>query len=270
MTGNPGGLPSAGGKLAGVVPGRSLVHGVDAAAPGTLVAQSIGSSVTMPPREGRVVLFGRQADEVHVCVGGDDQWVSKKHGCIEYTRGRWAVRTTGRRPVRLPIGELFAGADPVPLAEGYTPLFVLGGGNRQHLLELYVVGSDGQRPTARHDHETMSPPVWPLTDGERLALIVLGQRYLRHEPSPQPLSWSEAAAVLAQLDPQGGWRTKSVEHRIVKVRQRLHRHGVFGLVASEVARPIGNQLNDHLIRELIRSATLVPTDLHRLDDWADG
>jgi hypothetical protein len=112
----------------------------------------------------------------------------------------------------------------------------------------------------------MSPPVWPLTEGERLALIVLGQRYLRHEPSPQPLSWSEAAAVLAQLDPQGGWRTKSVEHRIVRVRQRLHRHGVFGLVASEVSRPIGNQLNDHLIR----SATLARTDLHRLDDWADG
>jgi hypothetical protein len=40
-------------------------------------------------------------------------------------------------------------------------------------------------------------------------------------------------------------------------------------VASEVSRPIGNQLNDHLIRELIRSATLVPTDLQRLDDWAE-
>jgi hypothetical protein len=252
------------------VPERSLMYGVTPAVPGTLVAQAIGSSITVGPRDGRVVFFGRQADEVHVCVGGDDQWVSKKHGRLEHICGRWTVRATGRRPLRLPTGELAAGADPVPLAEGYTPVFVLGGGNRQHLLEVYVVGSDGQRPAARHDHETMSPPVWPLTDSERLALIVLGQRYLRHEPSPQPLSWSEAAAMLAQLDPDGGWRTKSVEHRIVKVRQRLHRHGVFGLVASEVPRPIGNQLNDHLIRELIRSATLVPTDLHRLDDWADG
>ncbi|GAA5114600.1 FHA domain-containing protein [Pseudonocardia adelaidensis] len=246
------------------------MHGVDPAVPGTLVAQSIGDSISVGPQEGRVVLFGRQADEVHVCVGGDDQWVSKKHGRLEHAQGHWTVRATGRRPIRLPTGELFAGADPVPLTDGYTPLFILGGGNRQHLLEVYVVGSDGQRPTARHDHETMSPPVWPLTDGERLALIVLGQRYLRHEPYPQPLSWSEAAAVLAQLDPHGGWRTKTVEHRVAKVRQRLHRHGVFGLVASELPQPIGNQLNDHLIRELIRSATLVPTDLQRLDEWADG
>lgn len=249
---------------------RSLVHGVGAEDPGTLVAQAIGGSITVGPVDGRVVLFGRQAEEVHVCVGGDDQWVSKKHGTLEHAGGRWVVRATGRRPLRLPTGELWAGADPVPLAEGYTPVFVLGGGNRQHLLEVYVVGSDGQRPAARHDHETMSPPVWPLTDSERLALIVLAQRYLRHEPNPQPLAWSEAAAVLAQLDPDGGWRTKSVEHRVVKVRHRLHRHGVPGLVASEVTRPLGNQLNDQLIRELIRSATLVPTDLQRLDEWADG
>jgi hypothetical protein len=251
-------------------PGRSLVHGVAPAAPGTLVAQAIGTSITMGPSEGRVVLFGRQADEVHICVGGDDQWVSKKHGRLEHDGARWVVRATGRRPLRLPSGELWAGAEPVPLADGYTPVFLLGGGTRQHLLEVFVVGDDVQRPVARHDHETMTPPVWPLTDGERLALVVLGQRYLRYEPSPQPLAWSEAAATLAQLDPDGGWRTKSVEHRIAKVRQRLHRHGVAGLVASEVRKPIGNQLNDNLIRELIRSATLVPTDLHRLDDWADG
>ncbi|GAA0899931.1 hypothetical protein GCM10009559_65220 [Pseudonocardia zijingensis] len=35
-------------------------------------------------------------------------------------------------------------------------------------------------------------------------------------------------------------------------------------------RSLGNQLDDQLIRELVRSATLMPTDLHRLDDWADG
>lgn len=33
---------------------------------------------------------------------------------------------------------------------------------------------------------------------------------------------------------------------------------------------MGNQLNDNLVRELIRTGTLTPTDLHRLDAWAEG
>jgi hypothetical protein len=41
-------------------------------------------------------------------------------------------------------------------------------------------------------------------------------------------------------------------------------------VAKEVAQPIGNQLNDNLLRELLRTGTLTPADLALLDDWADS
>lgn len=51
----------------------------------------------------------------------------------------------------------------------------------------------------------------------------------------------------------------------MKVRQRLSGRGVRGLLAAEVPAPVGNQLNDNLIRELVRTTTLVPTDLARLD-----
>jgi hypothetical protein len=98
---------------------------------------------------------------------------------------------------------------------------------------------------------------------------VLGRRYLRNEPNPQPLSRHEAAAELRAIDPDGGWTCKAVEHRAKDVRLRLSARGVPGLTAKEVPSPIGNQLNDNLLRELLRSSTLGPADLARLDDWAD-
>jgi hypothetical protein len=236
---------------------------------GTLIARGIDSGITVGPREGRTVLFGRQADEVHVCVGADDQGVSRKHGVLSYERGQWHVRNTGRRPLHLPSGDLFPGVEPVPLAEGYTPLFVHGSGERRHLLELYVVGADGAGPRALHDHETHQPTAWPLTDAERLAVTVLGQRYLRNEPNPQPLTRHEAASELQAIDPNGGWTHKKVERTVAEVRNRLSARGIAGLRASEVPSPIGNQLNDNLLRELLRTGTLEPADLTRLDDWAD-
>jgi hypothetical protein len=237
---------------------------------GTLIARGIGSEVTMWPREGRTVLFGRQSDEVHVCIGADDQGVSRKHGVLTYEGGRWMVRNTGRRPLHLPSGDLFPGAEPVPLAEGYTPLFVGGSGQRRHLIELYVVGPDGAGPRPLHDHETYQPTPWPLNRAERLALTVLGQRYLRNEPNAQPLTRQAAAEELDALDPTGGWTHRRVEHRVSDVRKRLSARGVAGLTEEEVGRPLGNQLNDNLFRELLRTGTLGPADLARLDDWADG
>ncbi|OLT11335.1 hypothetical protein BJF78_26985 [Pseudonocardia sp. CNS-139] len=238
----------------------------------TLIAQSIGGGITLAAREGRTVLFGRQADEVHVCVGADDQGVSRKHGAITYEHGRWHVHNTGRRPMHLPSGALFPNAEPVPLAAGYTALFVSGSGQRRHLLELFVVGSDGSLPRPRHDDGTHSPAssAWPLSSSERLALTVLGRRYLRNEPNAQPLARQEAAEELTQLDPDGGWTYKRVEHRANDVRKRLSARGVPGLTAKEVPSPIGNQLNHNLLVELVRSGTLGPADLARLDDWADG
>lgn len=244
---------------------ESLIRGVSPVRPGTLVAQSIEGGITVAPKEGRMILFGREADEVHVCIGGDDLGMSRKHGVLTCENGRWWVRNVGRRPMRLPSGDLYTNAEPVPLVDGYTPLFVGGTQDRQHLLELYVVGPDGDRPRARHADHTVVPPTWPLSDEELIVLVVLGQRYLRREPNPQPLSWQQAAEELDLLEPERGWRVKKVEHKVVKVRQRLSRRGVRGLLAAEVPAPVGNQLNDNLIRELVRTTTLVPTDLARLD-----
>ncbi len=129
-------------------------------------------------------------------------------------------------------------------------------------------GPDDALPRARPHLETLVPTVWPLSDDELLAMVVLGQRYLYLDPNPQPLTWQQAADELRLVDPDGGWTAKRLEHKVVKVRERISRRGVPGLVRSEVPQPVGNQLNDNLIRELTRTMTIVPGDLARLDGSA--
>jgi hypothetical protein len=244
----------------------SLAFGVPDSVPGTIYALAIAGGITIGPREGRTIVFGRNRPEVHVCVGEDDRRVSRHHGVLTRRLDKWWVSNTGRLPVRFPGSRLlFTEDEPVPLAEGYTPLFVRGSGGREHLLELFVAGSDGQQPWSRHGDPTQPPKTWKLSDVERLALIVLGQRYLLHEAYPQPLSWRQAADHLTELQPDAAWGAKKVEHLIVAVRARLSKGGVPGLTRDEVGEPVGNTLNHNLIRELMESTTLVPPDLRLLD-----
>ncbi|ARQ69731.1 hypothetical protein [Streptomyces marincola] len=253
--------------MASVPPDRaSLALGVPPAPRGTIHLRSLGGDFRLRPGEGREIVFGRNRDDVHVCVGEDDGRVSRRQGVVLHRAERWWLRNTGRLPLRLPGSLLlFTDEEPVPLGEGYTPLFVRGSSGREHLLELFVSGADADERPTRPDDPTRPPRTWPLSPDERLALTVLGQRYLLHEACPQPLTWKQAAAQLRALRPAGGWTVPVLAHMVARVRERLSRAGVFGLVEAEVQQPVGNALNDNLIRELMMSTTLVPPDLAALD-----
>jgi hypothetical protein len=245
---------------------ESLARCVPQALPGAVVALSLSAKVTVDPQEGRTMRFGRNRPEVDVCVGETDLQVSRTHGTLTYRESHWWVTNTGRLPIRLPRTRLlFRDEDPVPLPEGYTPLFIRGSRHREHLLEMYVVGWHGGQPAAQHDAVTRPPKRWRLSSDEHLTLVVLGQRYLLHEANPQPVSRQQAAQILAELQPNVNWSLKRVEHVVADVRARLSAHGVYGLVRDEVGEPVGNALNDNLLRELVLSTTLVPTDLALLD-----
>lgn len=218
------------------------------------------------PREGRAIRFGRNRPDIHVCVGADDRRFSRHHGILTHHLDRWWISNTERVPVRLPGARLLLPADePIPLGDGYTPLFVPGSGGREHLLELYVAGPEGHRPVPRPGEPTQPPRTWRLATNEQLALVVLAQRYLLHAPQPQPLSWKQAARHLDDLQPESGWSPKRVEHLVRQVRTRMSRSGVAGLTREEVGEPVGNALNQNLIRELLESTTLVPPDLRLLE-----
>lgn len=244
----------------------SLSHGVSPAVPGAMHALALGGGYAVGPREGRKVYFGRNSPDVHVRIGEDDQQVSRRHGELTHHHGRWWLRNTGRRPLRLPRSQwLFADEDAIPLADGYTPLYLPGSRDREHLLEVYVTGPDGSQPRSRPGDITDPPRPYPLSPGEHLILVILGQHYLLHEPNPKPLTWKEAALQLALLEPNVGWTAKKVEHRVSAIRDRLSRRGVPYLTREEVGEPVGNALSDNLLRELVRSTTLTPNDLSLLD-----
>ncbi|KUM99637.1 hypothetical protein AQI95_38490 [Streptomyces yokosukanensis] len=240
----------------------SLARGVSAPVPGTVFALALTGGITLRPGEGREVLFGRNRPEVHVCLGEDDPRVSRHQGTLAHRGGRWWLSTSGRLPIRCTEGRLlFRGEEPLPLTTGYTPLFVQGSQGREHLLEVFVSGAADERPRARHADVTRPPRVWVLTAPEKLALVVLGRRYLLHEPRPQPLTRRQTAAQLDELQPSAGWTDKRVEHIVNAVRARLSHDGVPYLTREEVGEPVGNALNDHLLRALLASTTLVPMDL---------
>jgi hypothetical protein len=249
---------------------RSLARGVPASAPGAISALAVTGGVTAAPADGPI-RFGRNRPDVDVCVGEDDLRVSRRHGQVTHEQGRWWVANLGRTPIRLPNSlMLHKDADPVPLSIGYTPLFLRGSSSREHLLELYVTGPDGEQPVPLHGALTQPPTTWRLSAQERLALVVMGQRYLLHESHPQPLSRQRTAEQLAELQPEAKWTYKVVEHIVADVRARLSARGVFGLRKEDVDEPVGNSLTDNLLKELVASTTLVPPDLALLDEIPPG
>jgi len=233
-------------------------------APGTVLVHSVGDAVTMPPKEGRELVFGRNRPEVHLCVGEDDLSVSRKHGTLTYAAGRWWLRNTGLLAIR--IGEsrrLAAHDEPVPLADGYTSLVVEGARGRLHLVEVLVVGPEvGVRP--RHGDQTRPVRAWDLQPEERLAVVVLAQDHLRNNPGAQPTTWQDAAKLMARLDPARKWTDKKVEHRVRALRLRLAACGVYGVIQPEVGGS-GDALKHNLIKELIATHTISSKDLELID-----
>ncbi|MBB5076734.1 FHA domain-containing protein [Nonomuraea endophytica] len=248
----------------------SLARGVAPVRPGTLHARTVTGGVKAAPQAGAVVRFGRAGKpEVDLGVGEDDLHVSRQHGELAYRERQWWLRNTGQQLVRLPRGQfLHATTDPIPLATGYTPLFVKGCGHREHLVELYVSGHDDDGLTPHRRAETLPPKIWPLDDVERLLLVILGQRYLYYEENPRPLTYRQAADSLADIRRDERWGERKIEARVETVRRRLDACGFpFPLIHDmAMGRPCDNNLLHNLLRGLVDSTTLVPTDLELLED----
>ncbi|WP_037065409.1 FHA domain-containing protein [Pseudonocardia acaciae] len=242
----------------------SLARGVPRCTPGTLFALARRGGIQVDPAARFDVLFGRNEPEVHVPVGEDDPRVSRRHGVLRCDGRRWTIRNIGVVPIRLPGSQLLLSGHEQPLPVSYTPVFIRTEPGREHLLELRVASATSDGMWARHDDATGRPATWALSARERLVLVALGQRYLRHEAHPQPQSWNQVAEELAELQPDQRWTPKIAEHTVREVRSRLA-GTVAGLTRDEVGEPVGNALNHNLLAELLVTTTLVPPDLSLLD-----
>jgi hypothetical protein len=250
-----------------------MSHGDPDSRPGTLHARSLAGGIKVPPAPGRTIRFGRgERPDADLPVGADDMRVSRRHGELTYHAGSWWLRNTGQQLLRLPRGQMMhLTTDPVPLTVGYTPIFVKGSGFREHLVELYVTDHDDGGPGARRRADTLPPEQWPLSDEERLVLVVLGQEYLRYETEPRPQTYRQAEELLGLLQPEAHWTKKKIGHRVEDVRRRLHRSGRFPykVMRDSEDGASDSTLMHNLLRGLVESTTLVPPDLTLLDEGFD-
>lgn len=244
---------------------RSLNHGLPPAQPDTLFVLGTNGGMSVAPDVAFPLVFGRSEAQVHVCVGADDPHVSRRHGIITREYARWVLRNIGRLPIRFPGSRLVLNGDRAELPAGYSPLFIVGP-QQEHLLEVRIAApTPPPGPGSADEAETRDREVWELSPTERLVLVCLSQRYLRQEPQPQPLTWAQVAAELSELRPAESWTWRRCAHIVTNVRKRLSRK-VPGLLESEVPPPVGNTLNDNLIKELLVTTTIVRADLHLLDE----
>ncbi|ORT53644.1 hypothetical protein [Streptomyces sp. CB03238] len=245
----------------------SLSRTDPAALPGTLFVLGSNGGMRVTPDAGFTLLFGRNEPEVHVSVGTDDTRVSRRQGLIFRESSRWVLHNIGRLPVLLPGSRLVLGGDQAHLPSGYTPLFVVSA-RHKHLLEVRVT-APGRSPDLRaeqglYEEETRGE-VRELSGEEKLVLVCLAQRYLRHEHCPQPLTWAQVAFELSELRPQERWTGKRAAHIVANVRKQLSKkYGVRGLMEDEVPQPVGNTLNHNLITDLLITTTIVKSDLDLL------
>jgi hypothetical protein len=250
----------------------TLARGTLPAVPGTLHARSVTGGIKIAPQAGRTVRFGRgERPDVDLPVGENDMRVSRSHGELTYRKGSWWLRNTGQQLVRLPHGLMHMSTDPLPLAAGYTPLFVKGSGYREHLVELYVSGPDESAAVPRREAATLPPKIWPLRDDERLLLVVMGQHYLLYERGARPLTYRQTAQLLASLQPDGNWNERRIEYKIAALRQRLGGAGFPYPLAhdADAGAPWDNNLLHNLLTGLVESTTLVPPDLELMDEGFD-
>jgi hypothetical protein len=250
-------LPPSVGGLAGLVP---------PAPPGSIFVLAAGGGFAAPPRDRFEVVFGRREPDVHVCIGPDDPRMSRLQGRLVRAGNEWWLRNEGKLPIRLPQSRFLLSGNEIPLSEGYSPLFIRTSRQREHLLEVRVVGRPDAVVDAHDMTGTLSPDSWQIDGVERVVLTALALRYLRQEPHPQPQSWNQVAADLNNVAANGrtDWTPKKTANTVLKVRERLASH-VPGLRLEDWGDPAGNMVNHQLIQELLQTATLRPPDLRLLD-----
>lgn len=242
-----------------------LTRELPPADPDTLFVLGDDGGMSVAPDAAFPLVFGRNELDVHVCVGVGDPHVSRQQGVITRQYSRWVLSNIGRLPIRFPGSRLVLSGDQTELPVGYTPLFIVAP-QQEHLLEVRIAAITPQVGAGTtHEAETRDRDVWELSSVEKLVLVCLGQRYLRNEPQPQPLTWEQVAVELGFLRPAERWSWRRAAAIVAKVRKQLS-VTVPRLVEEEVPPPVGNTLNHNLIAELLITSTIVKSDLCLLDE----
>ena len=237
---------------------------------GTIFALSADLGWAVPPRPFEL-LFGRDEENVNIPLGVKDKRISRVHGRLVCHGSEWTMRNEGKLPMLFPGDAMLLSGQERLVDDAYTPVYIGDLGEEVHFLELRLVGGKRHKYDAESSDDTVPPIVHPLSKTERLVLTSLAQRYLRNLPRPQPVSWRHVADDMNRLGGPKRWTESSTARVVAGVRERLsapeYKPRVAGLMRDEVfGEPLGNALNDNLIRALLQSTTLTPEDLDGFGD----
>lgn len=237
--------------------------------PGTIFVLSADGGWTVPPRRFEL-LFGRDKENVNVPVGVNDPRISRVQGRLSCHGQEWTVRNEGRLPMLFPHDAMLLSGHERLVEEAYTPVFVGDLTRRMHSIEIRLVHNASAAADCGSDDATVAPEAHPLGEDERRVLTALARRYLHNLPRPQPASWKQVADDMNLLPGDRYWSEKAVARVVAAVRERLsgpdYPWPVPGLLRDETfGEPLGNALNENLIRALLQSATLTAEDVERFD-----
>ncbi|MQM26286.1 FHA domain-containing protein [Glycomyces albidus] len=238
---------------------------------GTVFALGEEVGWAVPPRPFEL-LFGRDEDNVNIPLGVKDKRISRVHGRLVCHGSEWTIRNEGRLPMLLPGDSMLLSGHERVIEHSYMPVYIGDLSEAVHCLEIRLIGGKRTPDDGAADDETAVPGKHDLSEIERLVLTSLAQRYLRGLPRPQPVSWRQVADDMrrSRFAADRNWNEGTAARVVAGVRERLshpeYRPRVAGLLRDEVfGEPLGNALNDNLIRALLQSTTLDPEDLRRLD-----
>ncbi|WP_112139481.1 FHA domain-containing protein [Glycomyces dulcitolivorans] len=239
---------------------------------GTVYALGEEVGWVVPPRPFEL-LFGRDEWNVNIPLGVKDKRVSRVHGRLICHGSEWTMRNEGRLPMLLPGDAMLLAGQERLIEQSYTPVYIGDLSEAVHCLEIRLIGGRRTPDDGAAGDDTAVPGKHRLSEVERLVLTSLGQRYLLGLPRAQPVAWRQVADDMrrSKFAEERNWNEGTAARVVAGVRERLshpdYRYRVAGLLRDEVlGEPLGNALNDNLIRALLQSATLDPTDLDRLDD----
>lgn len=206
---------------------------------------------------------------MHLALGPEDERVSRRHGELSYRHRQWWLRNIGRRPIRLPRGQMvYRDADPLPLSPGPTWLYVRGSGYRDHVVELFVTDESRFPTPPPPPGRTTLKEDWDLDETDIRVLVAVGQDYLHFTAEPRPWSYRDASELLRDIDPEGRWNPKKVENRITRIRQRIHHRGTFPYRVATCEgepRPTDGVFVHNLLKGLVEEDALTPYHLNLLD-----
>jgi hypothetical protein len=261
-----------------VLPGwvRSLAPGLPHPPPGevpldpmpsgTLYALTDHAGWAVPPASLKLE-FGRRERDVHLPIGTDDPRISRFHGYLHWAGDTWWIRNEGS-PIMIlfPEASMLLTGHERAIERGYTPMLLGDPAERVHSLEVRVGAADRGVAVGAED-VTVPPQQFELSERERLVLTSLAQNYLLGLPAPKPVPWSQVAADVAEFNTDEQWTPPRPANVVAGIRRRLSHpeckpYAIPGLMSdASMSEPIGDALNVNLIRAMIQSMTLTPSDL---------